>query len=617
MNKTVVPIKGMHCRSCELLIEDELKNIPGVKKVDVSHQKACAEIYYNSPSLKVNDVNNAIQKAGYNVGFSEKPPIFSKNIDDYMDIIYVIFPLFFLYILIDGLGFTKYFATSANHPTNLFAVALIGLTAGFSTCMALIGGIVLGVSSKFSQSHLGASSIEKFKPHLFFNFGRILSYTLLGGLIGVIGSFFQFSGTTLGLLTAVVAIVMLTLGLQLTGLFPRIKTVSFTLPKSLGKILGIKERSNDGYSHKNSFFLGASTFFLPCGFTQAMQLYAVSTRSFVSGAAIMGVFALGTAPGLLSIGGLTAAIKGVFAQKFFKFAGVVVTVLAIFNLNNGLNLLGKNPINSIKSLFSSTVSANASDTKIEQGVQIVRMDQTSGGYSPNQFTVTAGTPVRWIINSKDPHTCAASIVSTKLGIRKSLEPGENVIEFTPKEKGTINFSCSMGMYTGSFNVVDSSTIIGKGYSLTNNNQNPSVQVQAVVNNAPSGQQPSNAGSCGSGGGGCGCGGGTKAANTAPQGTPAPAKLENGVQLLKTVYTNDKDISPNTFSVKSGKPVRMEIDVKDQGGGCMGTIYVPRLTTTPQPLTKGETIVFEFTPDNPGTYPITCAMGVPRGSITVI
>lgn len=602
MNKTTVPIKGMHCRSCELLIESELKNIPGVERADVSHKKSCAEVYYNNLEIKVGDISKAIENAGYTVGFSEKPSLFSSRFEDYVDIIYAAVVLFFLYIFVDGLGLSKYFAVNPNHPSSLLTVALIGLTAGFSTCMALIGGIVLGVSAKFSQSNLGATASEKFKPHLFFNLGRITSYTVLGGVIGLLGSFFQFSGTSLGLVTAAVALVMLTLGLQLTGLFPRLKNVSISMPKFVGKMLGIKEQDNKQYSHKNAFVMGASTFFLPCGFTQAMQLYAISTGSLTAGAAIMGVFALGTAPGLLSVGGLTSAVKGIFAQKFFKFAGLVVSLLALFNLNNGLNLLGTNPFNSIFGSINAFASSRDSSVKLDQGVQIVRMDQTARGYSPNSFTVKVGVPVRWIITSKDPNTCASSIVSAKLGVRQSLHPGENVIEFTPKEVGTIRFSCSMGMYTGQFKVVDKE----------GNNQvlgNDSV--------APAPFQANNAGSCGSGGGGCGCGGGKKpTANIGPQAAPAPAVIQNGVQVLKTVYTNDKDISPNGFVVQSGKPVRFEIDVKDEGSGCMGSIYIPELTTTPEYLEKGQLLIFEFTPEKAGIYPITCAMGVPRGQIQV-
>ncbi len=603
MNKTTVPIKGMHCRSCELLIEDEVSQIPGVTHVQVSEKKACAVISYEN-SLNASDVENAVKKAGYEVGINEKKPWFSRNLDNYLDIFYALFALAIFYLIVDVLGLTKLFAVNVSKPTNLITVALIGLTAGFSTCMALIGGLVLGVSARFSEVHPEASRLQKFKPHLFFNAGRVSSFVFFGGAIGLLGSIFQFSGSSLGLMTLAVALVMLTIGMQLTGLFPRLENFKLTLPSGIAKIFGIKNRQNQEYSHKNAFIMGATTFFLPCGFTQAMQLFAISTGNFLSGAAIMGVFALGTAPGLLGIGGITSLVKGVFAQKFFKFAGVVVVVLSLFNLNNGLNLLGWD-VNFLNSKSSNALATTGNDNTVTQvgNVQIVRMKQTSGGYEPNSFTVKKGIPVKWIITSVDPGSCSASILASKIGIRAVLQPGENTFEFTPDQAGKIPFSCMMGMYRGSFTVVDNGSNSGTG----------ATEVKGVTDTTvAAGTQ---AGSCGTGGGGCGCGGGAKK-QVDPNATPAPAVVENSSQIIKAIYTKTFDISPNNFSVKKGKPVRFEIDVKDEGSGCMSSIMIPRLTQ-PQFLEKGKTLVFEFTPDQSGNFPITCAMGVPRGSLKVI
>src|SRR3990167_5652517 len=333
MNKTTVPIKGMHCSSCELLIEDELTQIPGVTKAEVSEKKACAIVHFEN-TLNATDVETAVKKAGYDIGFNEKKPWFSKKLDDYIDIFYAVFALGVLYVAVNILGLTKLFATSAGHPTNLVTVLVIGLTAGFSTCMALIGGLVLGVSACFSEARPQSTGIEKFKPHLFFNAGRILSFIFFGGVIGLLGSMFQLSGFSLSLMTLAVALVMLTL---------------------------------------------------------AMQLYAISTGNVFSGAAIMGVFALGTAPGLLGIGGITSLIKGVFAQKFFKFAGVVVVALSVFNANNGLNLLGVSPAD-LLAASSNVLAATSSDTTAPRqgGVQIVKMTQSASGYTPNNFTIVKG-----------------------------------------------------------------------------------------------------------------------------------------------------------------------------------------------------------------------------------
>ena len=242
---------------------------------------------------------------------------------------------------------------------------------------------------------------------------------------------------------------MLLLGLKLTEVSPRISAYSLALPSFLGRRLNITGRNGREYSHGNSMLDGALTIFLPCGFTQAMQLYALSTGRFWSGALIMATFAVGTAPGLLGVGGLTSLVKGPAARKLFKFAGIVVVVLAAVNISNGLNLTGW------KSAFTSAGAATAGqEASIQDGVQVVRMTQTANGYSPANFTVAKGIPVRWIIDSKSRSSCAASILASKLGIRRLLNPGENVIEFTPTETGQIKFTCSMGMYGGSFNVVD-------------------------------------------------------------------------------------------------------------------------------------------------------------------
>ncbi len=486
MNKTTIPIKGMHCRSCELLIEEELKTVSGVKKVQVSWKRACADVYYEGEEVNNNEIMRVIEQAGYKIGIEEKKPLFSKNLEDYVEVAVASVALFFLYIFLNIFGLNQFFNVSTASPTGLIPIFLIGLTAGFSTCMALIGGLILGVSARFSEKHPDAKTLIKFKPHIYFNTGRIVSYVFLGGVIGTIGSLFQLSSFSLGLMTLGVALVMLTLGLQLTGLFPRISSAGFTIPNGISRLLGINKHQKNTYSHRNSFTLGALTFFLPCGFTQAMQLLAISSGSFWKGATIMGIFALGTAPGLLGIGGITSILKGFFAQKFFRFAGVVVAVLALYNMQNGLNLMGLPTIFPLSS--GSNALALSNTPNIVNGSQIIKMTQSGNGYSPNVLTVVKGIPVKWIITSVNPNSCASSIIAQKLNIRKNLVLGENVIEFTPTNTGKIPFSCSMGMYTGVINVVE------KGSQVSTLPQNNIVQAQ-VVNTG---------GSCGMGGG-CGCG----------------------------------------------------------------------------------------------------------------
>lgn len=603
LKNKIIPIKGMHCRSCEILIEEELLKIDGIEKVKVSEKKGTAEIFYTG-EVQDTHIENAVCSSGYSLGSDSKGWI-SKNPADYQELFKAGLALVLVYFIAKWFGFFNTAFNSSNNLTSLPVVLLIGLTAGFSTCMALVGGLVLGVSAKFAERHPRATPLEKFKPHIWFNLGRISLFLVLGGIIGYFGSFLQLGPSSIGFLTLVVGLVMLSLGLQTIGIFPKLEKFKLTLPKGLYKLVGIDTHKQAAYSNRSSFILGGLTFFLPCGFTQAMQLFAISSGSVTTGALTMGVFALGTAPGLLGIGGLTSVIKGAFAKPFFRFVGLAVIALSVFNISNGLNLTGW-ALPSSGSVSAKSSSVTDPNVTLENGIQVARMTQSSRGYYPRSFTIMKGVPVKWVITSTDANTCAASIFSAQLGVRKYLQEGENVIEFTPSQTGAIKFSCSMGMYTGSFNVVDGSASSGGG----------STKAIAPASDIPGG------GSCSASGGGCGCGGGirkTTQGNTlpvSPETVPSEDNSDINVQLIKAVYTVDKDIVPNNFSVKANVPVRFEVDSKDDGYGCMGSIMLPRLSKDVYILEKDQKIVFNFTPTSTGTYQITCAMGVPRGTINV-
>jgi len=604
MQKITVPIIGMHCKSCEILVEEKLSEISKIKKIDVDCRKGEATLYYESQRPSMAEIENAIREAGYSIGSAKEKSFFSDNVEDYKDLGIAFLFLVAIYVVAKNLGLADIGVSSTANPSSLGVVFLVGITAGISTCMALVGGLILGISARHSEKHPEATAAQKFRPHLFFNAGRITIYALLGGLLGILGSSIQLSGMTLGILTIVVGIVMLSLGLKLIGIFPRLESGGITLPKSISSALGIKNHNKE-YSHKNSFIVGGLTFFLPCGFTQAMQLYAVSSGSFTQGALIMGIFALGTAPGLLGVGGLASVVKGIFAKRFFKFAGILIIFLAMFNITNGYNLTGLQAGKSDSQSIKGTKAVSDPNVTLENGVQIVKMVENNRGYSPNKFTIKKGVPVRWVIDAQAPYSCASSLMVSSLKIQKSLKAGENIIEFTPEKTGKIPFSCSMGMYTGTFNVVD---------------ENDATSTTVTQDTTSTGSA-SAGGSCGgSGGGGCGgCGGGGKPVVPAEgkiEAAPAANAVAAGEQVLKTSYTLNDDIQPNTFTVRVGKPVKFVVDVKENGQGCMSTVALPGLNTDVFQLVAGKTIEMSFTPTKKGVFNIACAMGVPRGTIMV-
>ena len=453
MKKINVNIKGLHCRSCEMVLEESLSQVSGVKNIKINHKTGLAEIYYEQKQPILTELEKKIKKAGYSLGLEDEKNLISNNPADYIELVFIGAILFFIYALIKYFGLFE-FEFSGNSTPGLVGVFVVGLTAGVSSCMALVGGLVLGVSARHAELHPEATPGQKFKPHLFFNLGRLISYAVLGGLIGLLGSAFKLSSPVLGALTVIIGLVMLLLGLKLIEIFPKLSNKNISLPKSVSKYFGLKSDKKE-YSNRGAMITGALTFFIPCGFTQAMQLYAVSTGSFNQGLLIMLAFALGTLPGLIGIGGLTSIIKGSFSRYFFKFAGLVVIILAIFNISTGYNLTGFS-LDFLKD-FSSVSTISTTKDRVElskDGSQIVEMVQSGNGYSPNQFTIKKGVPVIWKINSTNQYTCAAYISMPAVNISQPLKAGENIIEFTATKTGRMRFTCSMGMYSGVFNVVE-------------------------------------------------------------------------------------------------------------------------------------------------------------------
>jgi sulfite exporter TauE/SafE len=315
---------------------------------------------------------------------------------------------------------------------------VLGLVAAVSTCTAVTGSLLLAVSSNYNQQHT-LSKYQKFKPHIYFNAGRIISYAVLGGLLGIIGSKLVLSQTIVGILSIVVSLAMILLGLQLLSILPSF----ITLPRS------IASKVFDAAEEKRSapFLFGAATFFFPCGFTQALQLYVLTQGSFMQGALMMLFFSLGTLPALLSIGMLSSFSKGMLNHYVTRVAGVVVILFGILSLQSGLGLTGFSIVG------GSADSVNTAP--VVDGKQIIEMTVDGLSYHPSQFNIRQGVPVEWHINGKKAEGCAGVINVPQLGILQRLQRTQDtVITFTPQQKGKIDFSCSMWMAgPGAFNII--------------------------------------------------------------------------------------------------------------------------------------------------------------------
>jgi uncharacterized protein len=442
-------IRGMHCTACEIVLERSIAKVPGVEKVAVSLKSGIAEVVFLGDAANDAAIESAVRSAGYSFGNTESAALLSRDGEEWFGFLLAAASLLIVWLLGDISGLWNSLGSISIAAPTYPAIFVIGLTAGISTCMAVVGGLVAGIAASYAKAHQHATGWQRFAPNLYFTAGRLVSYALLGGAIGALGSAVQISAGLTAFLIAAAGLVMLYLGLKLTGISPKLSQLGITIPKWAAVRLGLYGNGGE-YSHRSAFLGGALTFFLPCGFTQAMQLYAVTTSSFASGGLVMLLFALGTTPGLLGIGALTSVLQGRAARHLYRFVGVAVITLGIMNIASGIRASGITVFAPAENGPLPAVSAPVANG----GEQVVRMNQIANGYVPNRFTVKRGIPVKWIIDSQNAYTCAASIRMPAFGISAYLKSGQNVITFTPTQAGTYRFTCSMGMYSGSFDVID-------------------------------------------------------------------------------------------------------------------------------------------------------------------
>lgn len=424
----------MHCPSCEILITDKFKEMPNVVSVKSDFKKQEAEVYFTG-HLDQGVVNKKIQPFGYEIAERKNDIEVEEPMNKKIfEAILITAGLILIYLIAKEINIIPAINITGN--LNLLTVLFLGLVASISTCMATSGALFLSTIGRKTNN---------LKQAIYFSLGRIIAYGFFGFIAGLIGSViivnFKFGSG----LTLLAAVFMILLGLDM------LKIVSFAAIIPYGATSNIFRKLEHLFikdPHKSAFFLGAITYFLPCGFTQATQVYALGLASPWQSSLTMAVFALGTAPAILFIGSLRGLLKNTFYQYFMKIVAVGVLILGLYYATNFLSIYG------INIGFNQVNKGGSSDVKIENGKQIINMDVVISGYVPNYFTVKKGIPVKWVIDGKNVFGCQGYFVVPSLDISKALNAGENLIEFTPKDSGFINFSCGMGMYRGRIEVVD-------------------------------------------------------------------------------------------------------------------------------------------------------------------
>lgn len=452
MEKKWFIARGTTCISCSGVIERQALSAEGVKEAFFDFKLQEGYVIFDRTKTDIDSILSKIEEKGYACSILDKKSL-SDGKNQPLSWIFLalgaIILFFFIFSLTEAINLPE---ISENMGYGLLFV--IGLLTGFH-CVAMCGGFVLSYTSNDTEK-----GKHSYSSHIMYSSGKLLSYTAIGALFGLLGSFIIFTPAMRGIAGVIAGLFLIIFGLKMLNLFPALRKFHINMPAFMSKYVHSK-------SNSHPLIIGLlNGLMIACGPLQAIYILAASTGSFLEGAKLLFIFGLGTLPVMLGFGFFASLVSARATHKILRFSGIVVVILGLFMVNNGIALTGsgydiKSIIGSalyekqIPGLISPSAPIQPNKIAVQKGsYQEIRMDVTAEGWSPDTFILKKGLPVKWIINGKEITTCNNAIQVPKLGLKFNIRPGEQIIEFTPMDSGTISWSCWMGMIPGTFIVKD-------------------------------------------------------------------------------------------------------------------------------------------------------------------
>jgi sulfite exporter TauE/SafE len=354
-------------------------------------------------------------------------------------------------------------APGSSTMSQLIVAFVTGITTGGLSCLAVQGGLLasslahqieqdyVGVASQGKKSKKTAPRTNSALPIFLFLVSKMVAYTLLGALLGLIGSYLTFSPMTRAMLMIFIGIFMIGNGLRMFNVHPIFRYFSIEPPKFITRYI---RKTAKGTDTATPVFLGALTVLIPCGVTQAMMATALGTGSAGMGAALMFAFTLGTSPVFFIVAYLTTELGSKLEKFFMRFVAVVVLILGLVTVNGGLNVLGS-PLsfeNLTRNLFPSnnrpSAVAESPQQSFPEGELVLSV--RNNGYFPTTLKAPAGKDFTLNLVTDQTYSCARDFVIPALNFYQLLpDTGATQVTIPAQKAGsTLFFTCSMGMYTG-------------------------------------------------------------------------------------------------------------------------------------------------------------------------
>jgi len=238
-------IGGMTCISCQNKIERKLRNIAGVKSVKVSYSAGTAEITYDTEIISLKGIYAVIEKLDYQVLMGNE-----KQESNIIRVIGILVIIVSLYVLLQQFGVLNLLVPSQLADTKMGygMLFVLGLITSIH-CVAMCGGINL--SQCMPQDEAPAekqSRMSTFVPAFLYNLGRIISYTVIGFILGFVGLLFSGGGSDTGLpvmaqggLKLIAGMFMVIMGINMLGLFPWLRKLQPHMQKTFARKAGAEK----------------------------------------------------------------------------------------------------------------------------------------------------------------------------------------------------------------------------------------------------------------------------------------------------------------------------------------------------------------------------------------
>lgn len=210
---------------------------------------------------------------------------------------------------------------------------LSGLALGFLGslhCIGMCGPIALALPSQ------SKSKFTFYSGRILYNLGRVLTYSIMGLIIGLIGQKINLAGyqQIVSIALGVVILIAVLLPAHIKNYFIKLKPVQL-MTKRLQSSIGVLFRKG---SQSSLFGIGVLNGFLPCGFVYVALAGAVALGNIDKSILFMALFGIGTIPAMFSASIVTNLLGQNIRKKIHRAIPVFASVLAVIFILRGLNL---------------------------------------------------------------------------------------------------------------------------------------------------------------------------------------------------------------------------------------------------------------------------------------